>query len=69
MRRVSKAVAIFALFALVTTAAYADDPTDPPAIRWVPPIGVTSAEEVRSIPPIGVTFWVWLLMRVGPPIG
>jgi hypothetical protein len=70
MRRVSKAVAVLAL--LVTTSVYADNPTDPPEARGIPPIGVTSAEEAPEgwiIPPIGVTLWVWLFSRMIPPIG
>lgn len=70
MRRVFKGGAVFALIAVLSgPAAYADDPpseTDPPKVRIGPPIGVAAEEEPPTIVEL---FWIWLQVRIGPPIG
>jgi hypothetical protein len=77
MRRIFKGGAVVALIAiLIAPAIYADDPpVEPPSVRIRPPIG----SEARMMPPTGIAapkpptlfelFWVWLQVRIGPPIG
>lgn len=69
MRRVFKrAGAILAFLAiLIAPLAFADEPTnpsEPPAARIGPPIGVTGAE-----PSLFGQLLAWLYARIGPPIG
>ncbi|HYC91757.1 MAG TPA: hypothetical protein VEO54_21240 [Thermoanaerobaculia bacterium] len=70
MRRVSTAGAVFTLLAiLITPAVFADDPppgTEPPQVRIAPPGGVSATDESPSMFEL---LWVWLRVRIGPPIG
>jgi hypothetical protein len=63
MRRVFKGGAVLALIAILAAPAlYADDPppgTEPPGVRILPPIGVTSAAPAPEPPGV----------RIGPPGG
>ncbi|PYQ29926.1 MAG: hypothetical protein DMF56_09375 [Acidobacteria bacterium] len=65
-----------------TGVTSAEPVPDPPGVRITPPTGVTSAApapeppSVRIAPPGGLMdqdffelFWVWLQVRIGPPIG
>jgi len=54
---------------LAAPAVYADEPPampDPPSVRIGPPSGDPSQAEP---PTIFELFWVWLQVRIGPPIG
>ena len=70
MRRLFRCGAAVALIAiLIVPAVYADDPpnpTDPPSVRGIPPIG-TTAQSDRST--FFELFWLWLAVRGAPPIG
>ena len=70
MRRVFKGGAVVALIAiLVAPAVFADDPPspfDPPEARIAPPTGIAAQDESPSV---FALFWIWLQVRIGPPIG
>jgi hypothetical protein len=70
MRGVFKGGALFALVVVLSgPAVYADDPpgeADPPKVRIGPPIGVTAEE---ASPTVLELFWIWLQVRIEPPIG
>jgi hypothetical protein len=70
MKRVFKGGALVALIAiLIAPAVYADDPpspADPPAARMKPPIGSSAQKEPSTVFEL---FWVWLQVRIAPPIG
>lgn len=66
----ARAVSALALVVvLVAPAVFADEPPpgmEPPQARIGPPIGVTSTEDSSSVVEL---FWIWLQVRIGPPIG
>jgi hypothetical protein len=70
MRRVFRAGAVVVLLAILAApAVFAEDAlpgTEAPGMRIGPPGGMA----VQDDPPgIIELFWLWLEMRIGPPIG
>ena len=50
----------------VASATPVPEPPQPPSVRIRPPIGTPSDEET---PTLAERFWLWLQVRIGPPIG